>query len=139
MSEANELTPWHELELYKVDFDKRGYENDYVPGDLDQPGNANVVGSKIKGTEEHWLIADVDVPAVLIPSSTPGHSHLYVKARLSYEALNALLTALSQAGIVDPAWVDASRTRNQPMLRLPWVKKPGLEEKHDREPEPDPY
>ena len=62
--------------------------NEYVQGkddreptvDLDQ---ANVVSSLQSGTEpgsraQHYPVLDLDLPAVLVPSSTPGHSHLYI-------------------------------------------------------------
>lgn len=75
------------------------------------------------GREKHKLILDLDHPAMLIPSTTPGHSHLYVDVEMSWERYAALLLALAEAGVVERGYADASLARGFTSVRLPWVKK----------------
>lgn len=87
---------------------------------------ANLVTSAIDGAtgyKSHKLLVDLDVPAYLVPSSTPGHSHLYVDKAISGDALFAILDALADAGIVERGYAEASRARGYSALRLPWVRK----------------
>lgn len=85
---------------------------------------ANVVTSAIAGEPGyHTLMLDLDVPARLVPSSTPGHSHLYVDVRMSTRNLNKVLDALADAGVVERNYAKASRVRGYTALRLPWVTK----------------
>jgi hypothetical protein len=61
-------------------------------------GDAQVVSSEIYDTDRHAPVLDIDVPAYLVPSSTPGHSHLYI-------------------------YVKASIRRRHTAVRVPWLKK----------------
>ena len=79
---------------------------------------------------EHALLLDLDVPAYLVPSSTPGHSHLYVDVRIPESKYMKLLEALGNAGVIEDGYVVASQARGGTALRLPWVKKE-LDEKED--------
>lgn len=91
---------------------------------------ANIVTSELVGDGEPWavpehaILVDLDVPAFLIPSSTPGHSHLYIDVRTTEEKLMRVLEALAVAGAVEDGYAAASRARGYSALRLPWVKKP---------------
>jgi hypothetical protein len=86
--------------------------------------DAEVVSSEIAGRPGcHLVLLDLDVPAHLVPSSTPGHSHLYIELPMSWERYEALLAALAAAGIVEPGYLQVSRKRRATHLRLPWVKK----------------
>lgn len=71
----------------------------------------------------HALLLDLDVPAYLVPSSTPGHSHLYVDVEIPEGKLFRLLDALSDAGVIQTGYAGASQSRGGTALRLPWVKK----------------
>lgn len=75
------------------------------------------------GEPRHMLMLDIDSEAFLIPSSTPGHNHLYVDARMTTDQLETLLDALTAAGIIEPGYANASKSRGYTSLRLPWVKK----------------
>lgn len=81
-----------------------------------------------RGTPERWerhkVVLDIDVPAKLVPSSTPGHSHLYIDAEMSWEHYSAILIALGAAGVLEEGYVKASLSRKHTAVRLPWVKKP---------------
>jgi hypothetical protein len=72
----------------------------------------------------HWVMLDLDMDAMLIPSSKSGHHHLYLEHVLDEEQMEKLLTVLVEVGIVNKGvkalqWdVDKELT-----LRLPWVRK----------------
>lgn len=90
--------------------------------------NADVISSLIKGTEHlsggvHVLAIDIDLPCYLVKSTTPGHYHFYVNAAITWKDYTALLRALSDAGIIEEGYVQASLARGHTDLRLPWVKK----------------
>ncbi|AWY04876.1 hypothetical protein PBI_FLOOF_39 [Microbacterium phage Floof] len=96
------------------------------------PADATVITSVIadqdptlRGTpdELHKIILDIDLPAQLIPSTTPGHFHLYIDKELPWHRLEPLLHALSDAGLVEEGYVGASVARQHTAARLPWVKK----------------
>lgn len=71
----------------------------------------------------HAVVLDLDVPAYLIPSSTPGHSHLYIDVEIEEELYFKLLDVLAEARVVEAGYVGASKRRGSTCLRLPWVKK----------------
>lgn len=77
----------------------------------------------IGDTQQHALLLDLDVPAWLVPSSTPGHSHLYVDTRIPEPAFFRLLDALADAGVIQLGYANSSKHRGGTALRLPWVKK----------------
>ncbi|WWV91870.1 hypothetical protein GMYAFLOJ_CDS0040 [Microbacterium phage phiMiGM15] len=85
---------------------------------------ANIVTSAIEGLEDrHLILIDLDVPAYLLPSSTEGHSHLYIDTKVTTVGLQKVLDALADVGVVERGYADASRARGYSALRLPWVKK----------------
>lgn len=91
---------------------------------------ANIVTSEIDATRDfpehlraHRLVLDLDVPAYLVPSSTPGHSHLYLDVPMDWQKARAVLYALASAGVLEPGYVDASVARGYTAVRLPWVHK----------------
>lgn len=92
--------------------------------------SANVITSEVAATRDfpphmqaHRLVIDLDVPAVLVPSSTPGHSHLYIDAPMNWAQYRKVLRALSEAGIVESGYVGASEARGYTAVRLPWIRK----------------
>jgi len=76
--------------------------------------------------DAHALLLDLDVPAWLVPSSTPGHSHLYVDVKIPTATYFALLDALAAAGVIQHGYANSSKHRGGTALRLPWIKKPDL-------------
>lgn len=104
-------------------------------------------GEVITRPEPHsWHIPmiDLDIPAVLIPSSTPGHSHLVIETELQWEDYLRLLDVMVDIGLVQAGFRDAALERGETFLRLPWIRK--YQEQHDAhcaveewldEPEPD--
>lgn len=73
--------------------------------------------------DHHALLLDLDVPAWLLPSSTPGHSHLYVDVSIPTPKFYALLDALADAGVIQHGYATSSKHRGGTALRLPWIKK----------------
>ena len=95
---------------------------------------ATVITSRVAGntaepgTDEHRVglhkvVLDIDLPAVLVPSSTPGHHHLYIDHELPWPKYEALLWALEAAGLIENGYAGASSARGHTAARLTWVKK----------------
>jgi hypothetical protein len=85
---------------------------------------SNVISSRIGGTSRHRIMLDLDIPATLIPSSTPGHSHLYIEtAPIRWPDYHRLLEALAACGVIEHGYAGASIDREATMLRLPWIRK----------------
>jgi hypothetical protein len=82
--------------------------------------------------KEHLVAIDLDVPAVLVPSSTPGHSHLLIDVTLPWHKYSALLNALEAAGIIEPGYNEISQKRKHTDLRTPWTNKPGVQETEEQ-------
>jgi hypothetical protein len=84
-------------------------------------------------TEAHYLMVDLDVQAYLVPSTTPGHSHLYVHTEngVPWRDLVQLLKAMAACGIVESGYASASIERRSTTLRLPWIKKEPIPEDGD--------
>jgi hypothetical protein len=94
-------------------------------GDIIEPTNekpANLVSSLCENGL-HYPAIDLDFPAELIPSSTPGHFHLYLDAPMSWEQYIVLLAALADAGVISRNYYELSLRDKQTLLRLPHVKK----------------
>jgi len=123
MSEHEHPMPGQQLGLLEC---WKGYDSQVqAVDDLDE---ANIITSKVKRTvldfePMHKVLIDVDLPAQLLPSSTPGHFHLYIDKPINWVDYVDLLRALERCGIVEPGYVSASIDRGFTSLRLPWIKK----------------
>lgn len=105
---------------------------DYQAEDLRHVGvpieEANVLTSLVLDEEEGWtgmskVVLDIDLPAQLLPSSTPGHFHLLIDHEVEWNVYRNLLEALAEAGIVEEGFVGASVARGYTAVRLPWIRK----------------
>ena len=67
----------------------------------------------------HLAMFDVDIDAMLVPSRTPGHWHLYFDRRLTWRQYKKLMKAMAAADIIDRKWVSANLSRKQSFLRVP--------------------
>jgi hypothetical protein len=99
--------------------DNQGYK-EWEIRDID---SANMITSESSPSGWHKAIIDIDFPAQLIPSSTPGHSHLYLDTLISKDVYLDLLDNLVKAGIVQQGFADGARRRGASSVRLPWIKK----------------
>lgn len=87
---------------------------------------ATMVSSELKGCAGyHSPILDIDFPARLVPSTTPGHFHLYLDGiALPWKHYARLLRALERAGILEPGYVEASLKRRATHLWKAGWRKP---------------
>ncbi|MDR6868746.1 hypothetical protein J2Y69_003370 [Microbacterium resistens] len=121
------------------------YSEDWQRDVVTDPADATVITSKIAdqdpallGTPEelHKVILDIDLPAQLIPSTTPGHFHLYIDKEVPWRRLETLLYALADAGVIEKGYEGASVARGHTAARLPWVKKASPTASTDTESDP---
>ncbi len=123
------------LYLSHLDDHKDGYKpsvaSDYKKVDKSLSKNANLVAScvgdslNIESSTMHAPVLDLDFPATLVPSSTPGHFHLYLDKLLNHEQYMKLLDVLAEVGILEEGYVDASKKRGFTSVRLPGKLKTG--------------
>jgi len=85
---------------------------------------AEVVSSELKGSKMHAPVLDLDIPHTLVPSTTEGHSHLYLDVPMPWWKYRLLLHVLAWTGVVQKGYVGASVRRGHTDVRLPWIKKP---------------
>jgi hypothetical protein len=100
-------------------------------GRLASEQEANTVTSELVGQRSavskdlslHAPVLDIDFGAQLIPSSTPGHFHLYFEKAMTWDNYCGLLKALGNVGILEPGYVKASLRRGYSSVRKPDVYK----------------
>lgn len=91
--------------------------------DASVTAGANVVSSERIDSDRHAVLLDLDLPAYLVPSSTPGHSHLYIDVDVPQDDYFDLLDVLARCGVVEPGYAASSKAKGGTYLRLPWVKR----------------
>lgn len=88
------------------------------------PEEANLITSALANEPgKHTIMLDLDVPAKLVESSTPGHSHLYIDVKLDWDRYEYLLAELNRCKIIENGYYMVSRRHKLTSLRLPWCKK----------------
>lgn len=129
MSERSHPFPGNQLRTVELDpeLDPDAVELDAaIYGDTPEIapgiGSANLVTSEFRDGL-HRLVIDVDHPLWVLPSSTPGHGHLYVDVPMTWFHAVDILEAMSEAGVVEPGYVASSKARGYTAVRLPWVSK----------------
>lgn len=99
------------------------YENGGPLNEPDADHPANLVSS-LCDDGMHRPALDIDIPCRVVPSSTEGHCHIYFDGVvLSWRHYRNLLVALTDAGIMDEKYLNASIARGQTLLRPPGVRK----------------
>jgi hypothetical protein len=83
---------------------------------------ANLVSS-LTDKGMHMPVIDIDYSAELLPSSTPGHFHLYLNKAVPWSDYKKVLLALYEAHLIQKGYYDWSIERGMSMLRRPGVKK----------------
>jgi len=126
---ASTHTPPLEGQTYRIvpDIDQvdssKGDPTYAIP--TDDLEEATVITSRVAGEGDlHKVVLDIDLPAQLIPSSTPGHFHLYIDKEIPWREYRHLLHALANAGVIEEGYAGASTARGYTAARLPWVRKP---------------
>lgn len=98
---------------------------------VETPDKGTVVTSEVANRENRWLpvknlhkpVLDIDLPVIVLPSSTEGHHHLYIDKVLTWDQYVELLDVLVKVGIVQEGFRNASVAREHTAVRLPWIKK----------------
>lgn len=100
-------------------------EDDYSAAHVrtEDIADAHIVLSEDPAAGLHRPVLDIDFPAALIPSSTPGHFHLYLDKPMGLATYEELLVALAAAGIIEDGYANVSLARGYTSARLPWVRK----------------
>ena len=83
---------------------------------------ANLISSRTS-TGKHAPVIDLDVPHRVIPSTTPGHGHLYIDVETSWPRYALLLLALRWCGIIERGHCYWSLRRGGTFVRLPHIRK----------------
>lgn len=111
--------------LWHTNFHHYADSEDITPITESDEENHNLIGSLIEDTDNlHSPVLDIDFPARLVPSTTPGHFHLYLDGlALHWSAYIDLLVALGRAGVLGEGYVNASIDRGMTTVRPPHVKK----------------
>lgn len=71
----------------------------------------------------HFPLIDIDMECALIPSTTPGHYHLYIDRPMRFDNYVKLLNVMRDVGIVQPGFADGTEKRGYGSLRMPHIKK----------------
>lgn len=73
----------------------------------------------------HAPAIDIDLPTHLVPSSTPGHFHLYFDKKMKWKEYEKLLKVMVEVGLVEQGFYEQAKRFQQTYLRLPHIKKEG--------------
>lgn len=125
------LKTWKITEFAKNSDGSDDWDGDRTEADVST--GANCVSSQLLDESIFWgdnkhhkVLLDLDVPAYLVPSSQPGHSHLYIDVIVEEERYFRLLDSLAECGVIEHGYASASRRKGGTFLRLPWIKKEGV-------------
>lgn len=115
---------WHSPNLDAIERhtdDPEQYRADWTGDEgrhqVDDADAANLVGS-LTATGQHAPVLDIDYPARLVPSSTPGHFHLYLDKEIPWGRYQLVLWALSLAGLIERGYFRAGVARGLTFARL---------------------
>ena len=107
-----------------MDANGEAYERDHLvkPQVVPVGAGANVVSSLLTNGR-HAPAIDMDLPVLVVPSTTPGHSHVYIDHELSWDNYLRLLAVLVDVGLVQQGFYNSALRRGTTLLRLPHVAK----------------
>lgn len=99
------------------------YEADDLPEAVSLQ-EAKIITSELKDHPGfHAPVLDFDFPVTVIPSTTPGHYHLYLDQMVNELQYYVLMNSLANAGLLEEGYARASVSRGYSAVRLPWVYK----------------
>lgn len=93
--------------------------------------SANLVSSKT-ADGKHKPVIDIDFPAELKESATPGHYHLYLNKRMNKFQWFCLMVGLRMSGVIEEGFFVWSLRRGQNFVRLDGAKKSTAEQRKPR-------
>ena len=112
--------------FFHVDF-KPGRKSGDGPNVNPQPATedkANLIGSDTGVSDFHMPVLDVDrIPVRVVPSSTPGNSHLYIDLPMHWSQYARLIEVMGKVGILEPGYVAACLAEQGTFVRKPGVPK----------------
>ena len=103
--------------LWSQDYMGPDYEARGEPRQVNFAFQANLLASKMRDGR-HAPVLDLDVPAKMVPSKTPGNHHLYIDVPMSWFRYKVLLRVLGWVGILEPGYVRASIRRGWSAARI---------------------
>jgi len=124
--------PWTPLDAGRLHFLVRTLNDPSAGKEVREEvpvADANLVSSLLPGGA-HAPALDVDTAVHVVPSTTPGHFHLYLERPTTWRAYRRLLRAMWRAGYLEEAVYWRSLDRGATFLRLPWVRKTADEASH---------
>jgi hypothetical protein len=71
----------------------------------------------------HAPVLDLDIPHRYVPSSTPGHGHLYLDIEVQWNDYVEWLTLSANLGILEGGWVDAAINQGFTAVRKEGIVK----------------
>lgn len=74
-------------------------------------------------TQRHYILLDLDHEAELIPTSTSGHFHLYIKHAVTSVQLDKFVEVCEEIGLIQPGIKKGWKERGALCLRKPGVIK----------------
>lgn len=84
---------------------------------------ANIITSLLRAGDMHLPVLDLDFPAQLWPSTTPGHFHLILDRWVDQDTYFRLLDVMADAGLIERGYAESSKARGYSSVRAPWVRK----------------
>jgi hypothetical protein len=87
-----------------------------------EKGKGNLISSMVR-PEVHRPILDLDKPHAYVPSSTPGHGHLYLDVTLNEMEHYLLISTLVQLRILGRGSQHQLEAHSMSLTRPPHVKK----------------
>lgn len=123
----NRITDGLRHKFYRAHLGTGGYAGEEVRTTVPPefaPDDANLISSELAMDHDlHTVVLDIDFPVHIVPSSTPGHFHLFITKAIRWEQYQKLLDVMAEIGLLEPGYVEASKRRGGTHVRLPWVRK----------------
>lgn len=126
MTEAPRRTKWfaHDLSIKDEPLAKSLWDYRLHQDRIVMPwGDGANLESSITTDGRQMPILDLDFPHRIVPSATPGHSHLYIDVPMSKPRWVLLMVALKIAGVIELGFFVWSIRRGGNFVRLPGVQK----------------
>lgn len=105
------------------DVRRRAAEGGLRLAGVGEDADGNLVASATDVPGVHMPVIDLDCPHRLVPSSTEGHSHLYLDVPMSTVQYKKLIETLVEVGLLGEGNLRQFQAHGQTFVRKPHVKK----------------